>query len=163
MNASQAGGGMDPQQAAKYADRFTSTRPEDQDFNSQEFHQGATEYLGQMPADQFHQAAQNAFNNAPPDQRQGLVSNLLGSLAGRAGGVSALASQLGLQSINPKQMGATDYAQMVNYARTNQPDILQDHVQSQPGLLKAMGHPILMGALGFIAAKMAARMFRKAA
>jgi hypothetical protein len=156
-------GNIDPQQAAQYADRFTSTRPEDQDFNNQDFHQGVSEFLGQMPEDKFHQAAQNAFNNAAPAQRQGLVSNLLGSLASRAGGAGALASQLGLQSTNPQQMGATDYARLANYARTNQPDVLKDHVQSQPWLAKAMGHPVLMGALGLVAAKMAAGMFRKAA
>jgi hypothetical protein len=156
-------GSIDPQQAAQFADRFISNRPEDQDFNNQDFHQGASEYLGQMPADQFHQAAQNAFNNAAPAQRQGLVSNLLGSLAGRAGGVGPLASQLGLQSTDPRQMGAADYSRLANYARTEHPDVLQDHVQSQPWLVKAMGHPVLMGALGLVAAKMASGMFRKAA
>jgi hypothetical protein len=154
---------VNPQQAAQYADRFTSTRPEDDEFNNQDYHQGAAEYLGQLPPEQFQQAAQNAYNNAPPVQQQGLVGNLLGSLAGKTGGVGPLASQLGLQSTNPQQMGAADYANMANYARTNHPDVLQDHVQSQPSLLKSMGHPILMGALGFVAARMAARMFRRAA
>lgn len=152
-----SGGGTDNQQAAQYADRFTSTRPEDQDFNNQAFHQGATEYLGQIPADQFHQAAQNAFNNAPPVQQQGLLSHLLGALAGRTGSVGGLASQLGLQSTNPQQMGANDYARLANFARTNHPDILQDHVQSQPWLVKAMGNPILMGVLGVVASKMMRR------
>lgn len=156
-------GNVDPQQAAQYADRFISTRPEDQDFNNQDFHQGANEYLGQLPEDQFHQAAQNAFNSAAPAQRQGLLSNLLGSLAGRTGGVGPLASQLSLQSTDPRQMGAADYARLANYARTNHPDVLQDHVQSQPWLVKAMGHPILLGALGFVAARMAAGMFRRVA
>ncbi len=50
-------GTMDDQQATQYADRFASTRPEDQEFNNQAFHQGATEYLGQLPEDQFHQSA----------------------------------------------------------------------------------------------------------
>lgn len=155
-------GSMDPQQAGQYADRFASNRPEDQEFNNQAFHRGASEYMGQMPEDQFHQAAQNAFNNATPDQRQGLLSHLIGALAG-GGGLGALASQLGLQSTNPQQMGATDYSRLANYARTNQPDVLQNHVQSQPWLVKAMGHPVLMGALGLVAAKMAAGMFRRAA
>lgn len=154
---------VDHQQAAQYADRFTSTRPEDEEFNNQDFHQGATEYLGQLPDSQFHQAAQNAFNNATPTQRPGLISGLLGSMAGRTGGVGTLANQLGLQSTNPQQMGATDYARLANYARTNHPDVLQDHVRSQPWLVKAMGHPVLLGALGFVAARMAFRMFRPAA
>src|SRR5262249_28393337 len=139
ISALSGQGNMDPQQASQYADRFTSNRPEDGDFNNQDFHQGASEYIGQMPEDQFHQAAQNAFSNAAPEQRQGLLSNLLGSLAGKTGGVGALASQLGLKSTNPQLMGATDYSRLANYARTNRPDVLQDHVQSQPWLVKAMG------------------------
>lgn len=147
-------GTMDDQQASQYAERFASNRPEDQEFNNQDFHQGATQYLGQLPEDQFHQAAQNAYNNAAPAQRQGLLSSLLGSLSGKGIGIPALAGQLGLQSTNPQQMGAMDYARLANYARTNHPDVLQDHVQSQPWLVKAMGHPILMGALGIVAAKL---------
>lgn len=49
----QAGPNIDPQQAAQYADRFTSTRPEDQEFNNQDFQQAAAEHLSKMPEDQF--------------------------------------------------------------------------------------------------------------
>ena len=109
-----------------------------------------------------YKATQNGFTNAPA-QRQGLLGGLLGSLAPRTGGAGALASRRGLQSTNPQQMGATGYASLANDARTNHPDVREDHVQSQPWLVKALGHPILMGALGFIAARIAARMFRRAA
>ena len=79
-------------------------------------HQGATEYLGQLPEDQVN--------------------------------------QLGLSSTNPKQMSGADYARLVNYARTNHAEVIQDHVQPQPWLLEAMGNPNVLGALGFVSAKL---------
>jgi hypothetical protein len=147
-------GALDDQQASKYFDRFVSTHPDDREFDNQTMHRGATEYLGQLPENQFHQAAQNAFSQAQPSQRQGLLGGLMGALAGRGLDLSSLGSQLGLQSIDPQQMGATDYARLANYARTNHPEVMQDHVQSQPWLVKAMGSPIVMGALGVVASKL---------
>ena len=150
-------GSMDDRQASQYFDRFTSTAPEDREFDNQAMHRGATEYLGQLPEDQFHQAAQTAFSQAQPAQRQGLLSSLIGSLTGRGLDIGSLAGQLGLQSTNPQQMGATDYARLANFARVNHPEAMQEHVQSQPWLVKAMGNPVVMGALGLVAAKMLRR------
>jgi len=150
-------GAVDEQQASHYFERFASTRPEDSQFDNQALHQGTTEYLGQLPPDQFHEAAQSAFSQAAPAQRQGLIGSLLGGLAGRGLNIGSLGSQLGLSSTNPQQMGATDYARLANFARTNHPDVMQDHVQSQPWLVKAMGNPIMMGALGVVASRMLRR------
>ena len=147
-------GSLDDQEASRYFDRFVSTRPEDRDFDTQAMHQGATEYLGKLPPDQFHSAAQSAFNQAPPAQRQGLLSSLMGALSGRGTNISSVASQLGLQSTDPRQMGSADYARLADYARTNHPEAMQEHVQSQPWLVKAMDNPIVMGALGVVAAKL---------
>jgi hypothetical protein len=147
-------GSLDDKQASQYFDRFVSTRPEDKEFDNQAMHRGATEYLGKLPEDEFHEAAQNAFNKAQPAQKQGLLSSLMGSLAGRGVDVSSLGNQLGLQSTDPRQMNSADYATLANYTRTNHPEVMQQHVQSQPWLLKAMGNPIVLGALGLVAAKL---------
>jgi hypothetical protein len=143
-------GALDDQQVSQYFDRFMSTRPEDRDFDNKAMHQGATEYLGQLPDDQFHQAAQNAFSQAQPAQRQGLLGSLMGALSGR--GVNM--GNLGLSSTNPQQMNGADYARLANYARTNHPEVMQEQVKSQPWLLKAMGNPVVLGALGLVAAKL---------
>jgi hypothetical protein len=68
--------------------------------------------------------------------------------------MASLGSRLGLQSTNPQNMGPADYARLANYARTNQPDVMQNHMQSQPWLLKALGKPIVLGALGLVASRM---------
>jgi hypothetical protein len=141
---------MDDREATQYYDRFASTHPNDREFDNDTMHQGTTEYLGQLPPQQFQQAASNAFEQAPPQQRQGLIGGLLGALQGR--GVDT--RSLGLGSSNPQQMGATDYARLADYARTNHPEVMQQQVKEQPWLVKAMGNPILMGALGVVASRM---------
>jgi hypothetical protein len=150
-------GSLDDKQASQYFDRFISTRPEDREFDNQTMHRGATEYLGKLPQNEFHDAAQNAFNNAQPAQKQGLLSSLMGALGGRGVDIGSLGSQIGLQSTNPQQMDSADYARLANYARTNHPEVMQQHVQSQPWLLKAMGSPIMLGALGLVATKLLRR------
>jgi hypothetical protein len=145
---------MDDRDAAQYYDRFASTHPNDQEFDSDTMHEGATEYLGQLPPQQFQQAASNAFAQAPPQQRHGLLGGLLGALQGRGVDPRSLQSQLGLGSLNPTQMGANDYARLADYTRTNHPDVMQQQVREQPWLVKAMGNPILMGALGVVASRM---------
>jgi hypothetical protein len=147
-------GQLDDQQASQYFERFASTRPEDREFDNQTMHQGASEYLGKMPPDQFNQAAQSAFNKAEPEQRQDLLTSLIGALSGRGVNLGALGSTLGLQSTNPQQMGANDYARLANFARTNHPEAMQNHVQSMPWLVKALGKPVMLGVLGLVASKM---------
>lgn len=147
-------GTMDDQEASQYYDRFASTHPGDAQFNNEALHTGATEYLGTLPDDQFHDAARNAFQRTPPAQRQGMIGTLLGALAGKGLQPAGLASTLELGSANPQQMGADDYARLANFARVQHPDAMQQTVRQQPGLLKAMRNPIVMGALGMVAAKM---------
>jgi hypothetical protein len=142
------------QDASQYLDRFASPREEDRDFDNGALHQGATEYLGKLPDDQFQQAAQSAYAQAAPAQQQGLLDSLLGGLQGQGVGLGSLAGMLGLGSANPQQMSADDYARVANYARREHPEVLQQTVAQQPWFIKAMGNPIVMGALGLIASKM---------
>ena len=153
-NFAEGGGATNTAQATQYYDKFASTNPADREFDNNALHSGATEYLGQLPEDKFHQAAQTAFSQAQPAQRAGLIGGLISALSGHGVDVGSLAGKLGLQSTNPQQMGPADYSRLANYARTNQPEAMQEHVQSQPWLVKAMGSPVVMGALAVVAAKM---------
>ena len=145
---------MSDQDASHYMDRFASQHPDDQTFDSDTMHQGATEYLGKLPDDQFQQAAQSAYSQASPTQQQGLMGSLLGGLQGKGVGLGSLAGMLGLGSSNPQQMSADDYAKVANYTRAQHPDVMQQTVAQQPWLMKAMGNPIVMGVLGMVASKM---------
>jgi hypothetical protein len=153
------GGTMDESDAAQYHDRFVSTHPNDRDFDSNTYHQAATQYLGKLPDDKFHEAARNAVTQVPPQERAGLLGTLMGALGGAGsvgggGGFGDIASMLGLGSTDPNKMSPDDAAKLMNYARKEQPDALQQTVAQKPWFMKAMGNPIVMGALAAAAAKL---------
>ena len=89
--------------------------------------------------------------------RERRVSSLLGALQGRGVDLGSLQHQLGLPSLSPNQMGPDEYARIANYARRQQPEVMAEQVRSQPWFIKAMGNPIVMGALGVIASKLLRR------
>jgi hypothetical protein len=153
------GGGdtLDDREAAQYYDRFASTHPEDREFDNDTMYRGTTEYLGQLPDEDFARAARNAYEQAPRTQQQGLLGTLLSALQGRGVGLEGLQRQLGLPSLSPQQLGPDEYARLANYARRQHPDIMEEQVREQPWFVKAMGNPIVMGALGMIAAKLIGR------
>lgn len=145
-------GTISDEDVARVHDRFVSDHPDDRDFDRDQYQQAAVQHLGQLPDDQFEQAAANAYSNADPTERQGLLSTVLGGLGG-AGGLAGLAGMLGLGSSNPNQMTATDYGKVLNYARRENPQVVQQTVQQQPGFMRALGNPIVMGALAMLATK----------
>jgi hypothetical protein len=61
---------------------------------------------------------------------------------------------LGGAAQRPSQLDPNQYAQVANYARQQHPDAMQEVVREQPWFMKAMGHPVLMGALGMVASHM---------
>ena len=150
-------GAIDDREAEQYYDRFASTHADDREFDTDTMAQGTTEYLGQLPDERFEQAAHTAFAQAPPAQRQGLLGSLLSALQGRGVDLGSLQNQLGLSSLSPHQMGPDEYARVANYARRQQPEVMAEQVRSQPWFIKAMGNPIVMGALGVIASKLLRR------
>jgi hypothetical protein len=149
------GGTVDEEEAAKFHDRFVSTKPEDSQFNNRAYHQGAVEYLGKLPDDQFHNAARNAVAQAPPEERHDLLSGILGALGGGGGGgLGQIAGMLGLGSTDPNKMSEDDAARVMDYARKERPEVLQQTVAEKPWFVKAMGNPVVMGALTMAAAKL---------
>ncbi|MDB6154248.1 MAG: hypothetical protein JWL90_2701 [Chthoniobacteraceae bacterium] len=153
---------IDDHEAAQYHDRFTSTHENDREFNNQAYHEGATEYLGKLPDDQFHSAAQKAVAQAAPQERQGLLGTLMGALGGQAGGVGAIAQRLGLGSTDPSTMNESDAARVLDYARREQPEALRKTVEEKPWFVKAMGSPVVMGALAIAAAKLVSNQRKNA-
>lgn len=146
---------VDDQMAAELHERFVSTRPEDSQFENRAYHQAATEYLGRLPDDQFRTAARKAVTQVPPEQRQDLLGGLLAALkGGSGGGLGDIAKTLGLSSTDPNQMSEDDAARVMNYARKENPDALRQTVQEKPWLVKALGNPVVLGALTLAAAKL---------
>ena len=83
----------------------------------------------------------------------GGLADVLGGLAS-SGGLGGIAQMLGIGSADPKNMSDDDAAKLMNYARKANPDLLRQTVQEKPWFVKAMGNPIVMGALTIAAAKL---------
>ena len=157
-------GTLDDREAAKYHDRFVSTDDADRDFDNKTYQEGAAEYLGKLPDNEFRSAARNAVSQIPPQEREGLLGTILGGLGGSVGGsggagaglggLGDIAKMLGLGSTDPRQMDDDDAAKLMNYARKERPEVLQKTVEEKPWFVKAMGNPIVMGALTMAAAKL---------
>lgn len=141
-----------PQDASHYLDRFASDHPQDADFDKNAMAAGASQYMAKLPDQDFKQAAQNAYATATPVQQQGLVGSLMRALQNRGANLGGLSGLLGqLSGGSPNQFNADQYAQMSNVARQQHPEAMQDCVREQPWLVKAMGNPVLLGALAMAA------------
>ena len=61
---------------------------------------------------------------------------------------------LGLGSTDPSQMSNDDAAKVINYARTERPELMRQTVAEKPWFVKALGNPIVISALTMAAAKL---------
>jgi len=157
------GGTVDDEDAVRYHERFISIRPEDRPFDNRAYHEAATEYLGKLPDDQFREAARNAVAQVPPQEKAGLLGGILSAISGSgggtspaagAGGLAGIASMLGLGSTDPNKMSEEDAARVMNYARKEHPEVIRQAVEEKPWFVKALGNPVVMGALTLAAAKL---------
>ena len=76
MKRFASGGTVDDVDATRFHDRFVSTHPDDAQFSNQAYHEGAVQYLGQLPDDRFKDAAKNAVAQAPPEEESGTARRL---------------------------------------------------------------------------------------
>jgi hypothetical protein len=132
-----------PDEANRHFDRYASA-------GHPEFQRAAGSYISQMDPNQFAQAAQNM----DPQQRAGFAGGLLGTLQRMIGMDSgSLGQKIGLSSTDPQQMDARDIGRLAGYAQQNAPGALQQTAREQPFLLKALGNPLVQGALAVMAAR----------
>lgn len=176
------GAAANPNAAEQYHDRFVSKDENDRDFDNQAYQKGAADYLEKLPDDQSQNAARNAVSQVAPEQRADLLGGLLNSLGGAGGagpmggsgggvagmlgglaaggGLGGLAKMLGLGTTNPRDMSDDDAAKVMDYARKQNPDALRQAVQEKPWFVKAMGNPVVMGALTMAASHLLSRRRR---
>ena len=115
--------------------------------NHPDFADAAEQHFSQMPPEQFQQSAQQATAQMPPHEQQSLASTLMGALQGKGIGVAQIASQLGLGSTDPQQMGPQGLSSLLGWAQQNHPDAVAQAAQSHPSFLQNLGGPVVGGIL----------------
>lgn len=143
----------DEQAMQQYYQRLSTQAPKEEDFANPQIHQGATEYLGKLPDDQFQKAAGSAYSQMEPEQQQDVVAGLLAALKQAGVNVGALTGSLGMESTDPQKMSTEDYTRLANYTRQEHPEAMQQVMADKPMWLKALGHPVILGALGMLASR----------
>ena len=138
-----------PEEVGRRFDRFaTSGHPE--------FQRATGSYISQMDPNQFAQAAQNM----DPQQRAGFAGGLIGALQKAGLDLGSLGQKIGLSSTNPQQMQPQDIGRLAGYAQQNAPGALQETAREQPFIMKALGNPLVQGALAVMAARYLANRSR---
>jgi hypothetical protein len=146
---------VDDRDAQAFHERFVSTREEDRDFDNDAYNDGATEYLGKLPDDEFRRVARSAVSHTPKAERKDMLGSILQGLGGGgSGGIGDIAKILGLGSSDPESMSDEDAARVIDYTRKERPDVLRKTVAEKPWFVKALGNPVVMGALTMAAAKL---------
>lgn len=133
---------VSPTEAAQRFERFSQNRNAD-------FDHALKSYISQADPDSFTRAAQNLN----PDERSGLATGLKNALQNAGVDVGAIARTLGLSSDDPRSMRADDLGRLAGYAQQNAPAALQKTAEEQPFFLKALGNPLVQGALAIMAAR----------
>jgi hypothetical protein len=93
-----------------------------------------------------------AVANMDPEERSRFVRELLDGLRNEGIDPGAVAGDLGIRSGEPEQMEPQDVGRVADYAQQNKPGLLQKVADAQPGLVKALGSPVVQGILAAMAA-----------
>lgn len=136
-----------PEEVHQQFDRFAQA-------NHPEFQQAAGTMVSQMDPGQFVQAAQSL----EPTQRAGFAQVLANALGTAGLDLGGLASRLGLSTTDPRSMQPQDIGRLAGYAQQNAPGALQQAAREQPFILKALGNPLVAGALAIMGARYLSRM-----
>jgi hypothetical protein len=124
-----------------------SSREERRQLFSRSFHPD------RIPASQMEPELQNAIAQIKPNERDDVAKEFLKHFKQRGMSDRDLESQLGLSTHHASRMSADDVSKLASYAYHNHPDIFQEVLADQPGIVKFLSNPLVGAALGAIAAK----------
>lgn len=90
---------------------------------------------------EFCESAAAVFDESDAIQRFGMFASLRSALAGINVELGCLSSQLGLASIAPENISATDYAALLNYLRVHHSDLFDYYIAAHIDLADALAGP----------------------
>lgn len=114
---------------------------------------GRSLHPDRIPASQMEPELQKAIAQIKPNERDDVAKAFFKHLKQRGLSDRDLESQLGLSSRNPNQMNADDVSKLASFTYHSHPDIFQEVLAEQPGIMKFLSNPVVAAVLGIAAAK----------
>jgi len=106
-----------------------------------------------IPPSQMEPELQKAIAQIKPNERDDVARSFFKHLKQRGLDESHLEKQLNLSTHNSNRMSADDVSKLAAFTYHNHPDIFQEVLAEQPGIMKFVSNPLVGAALGAIAAK----------
>lgn len=114
---------------------------------------GRSFHPDRIPANQMEPELQQAISRIEPKERDDVAREFLHQLKKRGLSDRDLEQQLGLSTHHASRMSADDVSKLAAFTYHNHPDIFQDVLADQPGIVKFLSNPLIGAALGAVAAK----------
>lgn len=114
---------------------------------------GKSLHPDKIPASQMEPELQKAIAQIKPNERDDVAKAFFKHLKQRGLNESNLEQQLGLSSHNANRMSADDVSKLAAFTYHNHPDIFQEVLAEQPGIMKFLSNPVVAAVLGIAAAK----------
>ena len=106
-----------------------------------------------LPPTQLEPELQKAIAQIKPKELDDVAREFLKQLDKRGLNDRHLEKQLGLSTHHASRMNADDVTKLASFTYHNHPDIFRDVLAQEPGLMKFLGNPVVVGILGIVAAK----------
>jgi len=114
---------------------------------------GRSLHPDRIPSSQMEPELQKAIAQIKPNERDDVARAFFKHLSKRGLSDRSLEQQLGLSTHNPNRMSADDVSKLASFAYHNHPDIFQEVLAEQPGIMKFLSNPLVAAVLGIAAAK----------
>ena len=106
-----------------------------------------------IPLTQMEPELQKAIAQIKPNERDDVARAFFKRLHERGLNDRALEQQLSLSTHHPNRMSADDVSKLASFAYHSHPDIFQEVLAEQPGIMKFLSNPLVAAVMGIAAAK----------
>lgn len=114
---------------------------------------GKSLHPDKIPSSQMEPELQKAIAQIKPNERNDVARAFFKRFHDRGLSDRALEQQLGLSTHHTNHMSADDVSKLASFAYHSHPDIFQEVLAEQPGIMKFLSNPLVAGILGVAAAK----------
>lgn len=114
---------------------------------------GKSFHPDRIPSSQMEPELQRAIAQIKPNERDDVAREFISQFKKRGLSDRDLERQLALSTHHANRMSAEDVGKLASYAYHNHPDVFQEVLADQPGLIKFLSNPVVGAALGAIAAR----------